>query len=91
MSSREPSLTKAIDLPKSTIDYDREKRTLRQFDVYVLPQMVILILIAYLDRSKGGNAVVLELEESLNVPGHQFNENLSCTPPTRYSKPCELW
>ena len=39
-----------------------------------LPQMMILILIAYLDRSNIGNAVVFGFEEGLNLHGHQFND-----------------
>lgn len=56
------------------IDSDQEKRTPRKFDLFVLPQMMILILIAYLDRSNIGNAVVFGFEEGLDLYGHQFND-----------------
>lgn len=56
------------------IDPQHEKRTLRKFDLCVLPQMMILILIAYLDRSNIGNAVVFGFEEGLSLHGHQFND-----------------
>ena len=36
--------------------------------------MIILILIASLDRSNIGNAVVFGIEEGLNLHGHQFND-----------------
>ena len=35
-------------------DVELEKRTLRKFDFYVLPQFMIMVLIAYLDRSNIG-------------------------------------
>ena len=37
------------------IDPDLEKRTLRKFDKSVLPQFMLLVLIAYLDRSNIGS------------------------------------
>lgn len=37
-----------------------ERRALRKFDKYLLPQMAILVLIAYLDRSNIGNVPAIE-------------------------------
>ena len=36
------------------VDSEIEKRALRKFDIFVLPQMAVLVLIAYLDRSNIG-------------------------------------
>ncbi|KAI5367271.1 putative major facilitator superfamily, MFS transporter superfamily [Septoria linicola] len=55
-------------------DLELEQRTLRKFDLYVLPQFMILVLIAYLDRSNIGNARVFGFEEGLNLTSHQFND-----------------
>ena len=51
-SSPRHSIAHADAIPY--IDPELEKRTLRKFDLFVLPQMMILILIAYLDRSNIG-------------------------------------
>ncbi|KAF2168368.1 hypothetical protein M409DRAFT_53058 [Zasmidium cellare ATCC 36951] len=56
------------------IDPELEKRTLRKFDRWVLPQFMLLVLIAYLDRSNIGNARVFGFEEGLGLTGHQFND-----------------
>lgn len=39
------------------VDPELEKRTLRKFDIYVLPQFMLLVLIAYLDRSNIGTGL----------------------------------
>lgn len=38
------------------IDPELERAALRKFDVYVLPQMMLLVLVAYLDRSNIGTS-----------------------------------
>lgn len=40
----------------------QEKRALRKFDMILLPQIALLILVAFLDRSNIGNAKVFGLE-----------------------------
>ncbi|KAL6401151.1 high-affinity nicotinic acid transporter [Ilyonectria robusta] len=58
------------------IDPIVEKRTISKFDKFMMPQMAILMLIAYLDRSNIGNARVFGFEEGIGLVGTQFN-NLS--------------
>lgn len=85
MSNAEKHIPVSTSLPASIeqgettpyIDPDLEKRTLRTFDLFVLPQMMILILIAYLDRSNIGNAVVFGFEEGLNLHGLEYNNILT--------------
>ncbi|KIX95241.1 uncharacterized protein Z520_09158 [Fonsecaea multimorphosa CBS 102226] len=55
------------------VDPDIEKRAIKKFDRLVLPQMALIMLIAYLDRANIGNAVVFGLKTDLNFHGHQFN------------------
>ncbi|KAL5343216.1 major facilitator superfamily domain-containing protein [Aspergillus crustosus] len=55
------------------IDSALEKSILRKFDFFVLPQMMILTLLAYLDRSNIGNARVFGFEEGIGLEGTQFN------------------
>ncbi|KAL3419475.1 nicotinic acid plasma membrane transporter [Phlyctema vagabunda] len=54
------------------IDPEAESRTLRKFDMIVLPQAFIFILLNYLDRSNIGNANVFGFSEDLNLKGTQF-------------------
>lgn len=46
------------------IDPELEKRTLRKFDKWVLPQFMLLVLIAYLDRSNIGESNIYRKEIS---------------------------
>ncbi|USW49080.1 Putative major facilitator superfamily, MFS transporter superfamily [Septoria linicola] len=69
-ASEEPEEGQIEHIP----DLELEQRTLRKFDLYVLPQFMILVLIAYLDRSNIGNARVFGFEEGLNLTSHQFND-----------------
>ncbi|KAL4943639.1 hypothetical protein BDV06DRAFT_221091 [Aspergillus oleicola] len=55
------------------VDSALEKSILRKFDLLVLPQMMILTLLAYLDRSNIGNARVSGFEEGIGLKGTQFN------------------
>ncbi|KAK4501957.1 hypothetical protein PRZ48_007767 [Zasmidium cellare] len=69
---------------ESLPDFDRaaESRALRKFDIFALPQMMIVMLVAYLDRSNIAwslspdalwNAKVFGLVEGLHLHGNQFN------------------
>ncbi|KND86654.1 putative transporter [Tolypocladium ophioglossoides CBS 100239] len=50
-----------------------EKRVLSKFDWIVMPQMSILVLFAYLDRTNIGNAKVFGFEKSLGMSGTDFH------------------
>ncbi|CAG8957289.1 hypothetical protein HYFRA_00010712 [Hymenoscyphus fraxineus] len=54
------------------IDDEEEKKVLRKFDKYILPQAFLFILLNYLDRSNLGNARVFGFEKSLGLKGNQF-------------------
>ncbi|KAM3456209.1 hypothetical protein MY3296_001806 [Beauveria thailandica] len=55
------------------IDKEAERRVLSKFDWFVMPQMSILVLFAYLDRTNIGNARVFGFEESTGMSGTDFN------------------
>ncbi|KAH8720649.1 putative transporter [Beauveria bassiana] len=55
------------------IDKESERRVLSKFDWFVMPQMSILVLFAYLDRTNIGNARVFGFEESTGMSGTDFN------------------
>ncbi|KAH8898791.1 MFS general substrate transporter [Thozetella sp. PMI_491] len=62
-------------------DLELERRTLRKFDWFVMPQLMLMILINNLDRSNIGvsaglfrNAKVFGFEEGLGLHGTQFND-----------------
>ncbi|KAF7560977.1 hypothetical protein G7046_g3181 [Stylonectria norvegica] len=56
-----------------TIDPELEKRALRKFDMFLLPQLALLTVLAYLDRTNIGNAKVFGFAEGLNLKGKEFN------------------
>lgn len=57
------------------VAFDRaaEKRLLWKLDIHVIPILMILFLMAFLDRINIGNAAILGLETDLNMVGHDFN------------------
>ncbi|KAK3699611.1 hypothetical protein LTR37_016347 [Vermiconidia calcicola] len=53
---------------------DKEtKRTLRKCDVRLLPVLVLLYILSFLDRSNIGNANIAGLSEDLGLVGNQYN------------------
>ncbi|KAJ6442311.1 C6 transcription factor [Purpureocillium lavendulum] len=54
------------------IDPKKESAIIRKFDLLVLPQFVIIIILAYLDRTNIGNARVFGFEEDLGLKGNEF-------------------
>ncbi|KAM0538222.1 hypothetical protein ACHAO7_012257, partial [Fusarium culmorum] len=53
---------------------DAERKVLSKFDMFVMPQMSLLVLFAYLDRTNIGNARVFGFEEDTGMHGTQFND-----------------
>ncbi|KAK7427317.1 hypothetical protein QQZ08_006254 [Neonectria magnoliae] len=56
------------------INNAQERRVLSKFDKFVMPQMAVLVLFAYLDRTNIGNARVFGLEEDTGMSGTDFND-----------------
>ncbi|KAK7214127.1 hypothetical protein V2G26_021305 [Clonostachys chloroleuca] len=56
---------------------ERMSKLVRKIDYRVLPQLVIIYLLAYVDRSNAGNAKLFGTLEDLNINGTQWNTSLS--------------
>ncbi|KAL9567477.1 hypothetical protein ACKAV7_008427 [Fusarium commune] len=55
------------------VDLELEKQALKKFDMFLLPQLALLTILAYLDRTNIGNARVFGFAEGLNLKGNEFN------------------
>lgn len=55
------------------IDRAVEKRLLWKLDIHVVPILMLLFLLAFLDRINIGNARLQGLEDDLQMEGHDFN------------------
>ncbi|KAF4462009.1 allantoate transport [Fusarium albosuccineum] len=78
-SEKELELQAPTDLDQNAgetreVNNAQEQRVLSKFDKYVMPQMAILVLFAYLDRTNIGNARVFGFEEDTGMAGTQFND-----------------
>ncbi|KAJ3506199.1 hypothetical protein NLJ89_g7001 [Agrocybe chaxingu] len=51
----------------------------RKFDFYVLPVLVIMLLLAFLDRNNIGNARVSGFQRDLNITNKQYSIALTLT------------
>lgn len=49
----------------SSLTSEHEQRALRKFDIFLLPAILLLILMAWLDRTNIGNAKIFGLESKL--------------------------
>lgn len=60
-------------LPGEVIDPIAEKKLLWKVDCYVVPPLLILFLLSYLDRVNIGNAKIQGMTEELHLVGQDFN------------------
>ncbi|KAK8124147.1 hypothetical protein PG999_004065 [Apiospora kogelbergensis] len=56
---------------------EKKKRVIRKVDIRLIPMLLFLYLITYLDKTNIGNAKIEGLLESLNMTGEQYNIALS--------------
>ncbi|KPI39076.1 putative transporter [Cyphellophora attinorum] len=76
-TSSSPTTDVKHDVPLEIyIDPIKERKIMNKFDMLVMPQFVIIILLGYLDRSNIGNARIFGFEEDIGLTGNQF-ANLS--------------
>ncbi|KAJ5181917.1 hypothetical protein N7449_012064 [Penicillium cf. viridicatum] len=61
----------AVSVPD--IDPAAEKRLLWKLDIHVVPILMFLFLLAFLDRINIGNARIQGLEKDLGMKGHDYN------------------
>lgn len=61
------------ETPLPNISSPAEKRLLWKLDIHVVPILMILFLLAFLDRINIGNARLQGLENDLSMAGHDYN------------------
>ncbi|KAA6411638.1 MAG: MFS general substrate transporter [Lasallia pustulata] len=54
------------------IDYAAEKRLVRKLDIYIIPLVMLLYLLSFLDRVNIGNARLYGMEEDLGLKGNEY-------------------
>lgn len=60
-------------VPIPVFDSEMERKIVRKIDVRLIPILLILFLVSFVDRSNIGNAKIQGLEKSLGMKGNQFN------------------
>lgn len=75
-SSQEYGLV-GLGITDRTIDVDTEKRLRRKFDLRILPFGVLIWLMANIDRTNTGNAIILGMREDADLTGNRFNMTLT--------------
>ncbi|CAG8146546.1 unnamed protein product [Penicillium olsonii] len=78
MDSEKDTSHEMVENVKSTssvpeIDRAAEKRLLWKLDIHVVPILMFLFLLAFLDRINIGNARLQGLEKDLGMEGHDYN------------------
>lgn len=59
--------------PDARYDEKQTKKLVRKLDTHIMPVLVILYLLSFLDRTNIGNARLAGLEEDLNMEGLDYN------------------
>ncbi|KAH6884407.1 major facilitator superfamily domain-containing protein [Thelonectria olida] len=59
------------------IDEEAEKKLLRKLDLWIVPPVMLLYLLSFLDRVNIGNARLYGLEEDLGLEGNQYQTAVS--------------
>lgn len=59
------------------IDELAEKRLVRKLDLNILPLIMVIYLVSFLDRVNIGNARLFGLEDDLNLHGNQYQTAVS--------------
>ncbi|KAF1845055.1 MFS general substrate transporter [Cucurbitaria berberidis CBS 394.84] len=56
---------------------DKMKKLVRKIDIYVLPQLIVLYLMSYIDRTNVGNAKLFGALQDMGLSGQDWNTALS--------------
>ncbi|MBE3045874.1 MFS transporter [Candidatus Bathyarchaeota archaeon] len=59
------------------IDEEAEKKLLRKLDAWIVPPVMLLYLLSFLDRVNIGNARLYHMEEDLGLEGNQYQTAVS--------------
>ncbi|KAI4681173.1 uncharacterized protein J4E88_005680 [Alternaria novae-zelandiae] len=66
------------DEPNSNnVTSSRERKLLMKVDLCVLPTVIVLYLLCFIDRTNIGNARIAGMEEDLKLEGYDYNVVLS--------------
>lgn len=65
---------------EGSVVYDEKmtKRLIRKVDRHILPVLVVLYLLSFLDRTNIGNARLANLEKDLGMQGLDYNVSMGC-------------
>ena len=66
-----------LEVAEMTVDDETEKRLRRKFDRRILPFGVLIWLMANIDRTNTGNAIILGMREDADLTGNRFNMTLT--------------
>jgi hypothetical protein len=58
---------------RARYDANQTKKLLRKLDTHIMPVIIVLYLLSFLDRTNIGNARLAGLEEDLNMTGLDYN------------------
>lgn len=73
------SQTSELEIPTDAPNFspDLEKRAVRKCDLRVIPPLMLMMMLAFLDRVNVGNASIQGLEKNLDMSGSDFNAALA--------------
>lgn len=77
MPSRQGFPSKPTKADEAKIDYLAEKKLVRKLDCFLIPVVMLLYLLSFLDRVNIGNAKLYGLEKDLGLHGNQFQVAVS--------------
>ncbi|KAH7311327.1 major facilitator superfamily domain-containing protein [Stachybotrys elegans] len=69
--------TQSLAVADVVIDEEAEKRLLRKLDLWIVPPVMLLYLLSFLDRVNIGNARLYGMEEDLGLVGGQYQTAVS--------------
>ncbi|CAG8825789.1 7738_t:CDS:2, partial [Gigaspora rosea] len=55
----------------------KEKKLIKKIDLRIIPLIIVLNILSFLDRVNIGNAKLAHLEQDLNLVGNEYNWALS--------------
>ena len=77
-SNDEKHVDEGLDIERvPSIDHAAEKRLLRKLDLFIIPPVMLLYLLSFLDRVNIGNARLYGLEEDLGMSGSDYQTAVS--------------
>lgn len=74
-----PSVHKGYEVEGGHVEIDetKQRKLVRKLDIHVIPVVMLLYLLSFLDRVNIGNARLYGLEDDLNLSGDQYQTAVS--------------